>query len=64
MKILRFILVLGGLALIGYGLYSAFFVETTETISWGGARMSSQVLGMIGLGILAVIAGLFMRRRR
>ena len=64
MKILRIVLVVGGLALVGYGLYSAFFIETTESIEWGGAHLNNQVLGMVGVGLLATIAGLFMRRRR
>jgi uncharacterized membrane protein len=64
MKILRIVLVIGGLVLIGYGLYSAFFIETSETMEWGGARFNNQVLGMIGVGTLAALAGFFMTRRR
>ncbi len=64
MKILRIVLILGGLSLIGYGLYIAFFVESSETMKWSGVRLDNQLIGMIGVGLLAAVAGFFMRRRR
>ncbi|NNF31632.1 MAG: LPXTG cell wall anchor domain-containing protein [Flavobacteriaceae bacterium] len=64
MKILRFVLVFGGIALIGYGLYSLIGASNPETINGVEGTISQQVLGMLGIGILAILAGVFMRRRR
>ncbi|MCW5521031.1 hypothetical protein J1N09_14370 [Aureitalea sp. L0-47] len=64
MKILRIVLVVGGLALIGYGFYSGFFAETSEVMESGSSGLNNQVAGMIGVGLLASVAGLFMGRRR
>ena len=64
MKILRFVLVFGGIALIGYALYSLIGVSGSETMDGTEGWISDQVLGMFGIGILAIMAGVFMRRRR
>jgi hypothetical protein len=64
MKILRFTLVAGGIALIGYALYVSIDVSNTETMNWTETGMSQQILGMFGIGILAVLAGVFMKSRR
>lgn len=64
MKILRIVLILGGLSLVGYGLYTAFFSETAEALNSNSGGMNNQLIGMIGVGLLAAVAGFFMRRRR
>lgn len=64
MKILRFVLVFGGIALIGYALYSVIGVSNSETRIATEGWISEQVLGMFGIGILAILAGVFMGRRR
>ena len=64
MKILRFVLVVGGIALIGYSIYSTFDVSKTESMVWTGGKISNQLIGMLGIGILAILAGAFMKRRR
>ena len=67
MKILKLVLIIVGVALIGFGLYNAFVPQ--EVVSVGSLEVSSkegltnQLLGMIGLGVLALIAGAFMRKR-
>ena len=66
MKILRLILIVTGLALLFGGLYSVFISEGPLTI--GDTILvdetGNQSFGMIGLGLIAILAGLFMRRRR
>ena len=66
MKILRLILIITGLALLIGGFYSVFISEgplqigNTTIVDESG----NQSFGMIGLGLIAIIAGFFMRRRR
>ncbi|MBZ0326951.1 MAG: hypothetical protein K8F54_05055 [Altibacter sp.] len=68
MRILKIILVIVGIALIGFGLYSAFVPQ--EVLDIGPLEVSAkeglnnQTLGMIGLGVLALLAALFAKNRR
>ena len=67
MKILTTILVLVGLALIGFGLYNAFVPR--EVLDIGPIEvsakegMSTSTIAMIALGVIALLAGVFMRKR-
>jgi|TARA_R110000751_G_scaffold274415_1_gene375319 hypothetical protein len=68
MKILKLILVIVGVVLVGFGLYTAFVPQ--EVLDVGPIEvnakegLSNQTLGMIGLGVVALIAGAFLGRRK
>lgn len=68
MKILKSVLLAVGVVLIGFGLYNAFVPQ--EVLDVGPLEvsakegMSNQSLAMIGLGVLALIAGAFLKRRK
>ena len=68
MKILKLVLVIVGVTLILFGLYNAFMPQ--EVLSIGSFEVSSkegltnQTLGMIGLGVLALLAAIFAKNRR
>ena len=67
MKILRTVLIIVGIVLIGFGLYNAFVPQ--EVLDIGPLEvdakegMSNQTLAMIGLGVVALIAGAFIKNR-
>ena len=67
MKILTYILMIVGVVLIGFGLYNAFVPQ--EVVDIGPLEvdakegLSNQTMAMIGLGILALIAGALIRKR-
>lgn len=67
MKILRIVLILVGLVLIVFGLYSAFVPQ--QLVSIGPLEvnakegMTNQTLGMIGLGVISLIAGALLKNR-
>jgi len=67
MKILKIILIVVGLILILAGLYQAFVPQ--NVLSIGPLEVSakegfnSQTLAMIGLGVLALLAGAFIKKR-
>lgn len=67
MKILKIALLIVGVALVLLGLYQAFFPETV--FSFGPLEvtkqegLSNQTLGMIGIGVLALIGGAFIKNR-
>lgn len=67
MKILKTVLVVVGVVLISFGLYNAFVPQ--EVLDIGPLEvsakegLSNQSLAMIGLGVLALIAGAFMQKR-
>lgn len=67
MKILKIALLIVGVVLVVMGLYQAFFPETI--VSLGPLEvnktegLSNQVLGMIGIGVLALLAGAFIKNR-
>ena len=68
MKILKLVLVVVGVTLIAFGLYDAFVPQ--EVLSISSLEISSkegldnQTLGMIGLGVLALLAAIFAKNRR
>ena len=68
MKILKLILIIVGLILIGFGLYSAFVPQDVLDIGPlevnATEGLNTQTLGMIGLGVVALIAGAFLGRRK
>lgn len=67
MNILKIVLLIAGVILVGMGLYQAFFPETV--LSLGPLEvnktegLSNQTLGMIGIGILALLGGAFIKKR-
>lgn len=67
MKILKVVLLIAGVILIGMGLYQAFFPETI--VSLGPLEvnktegLSNQTLGMIGIGVLALLGSVFIKKR-
>ncbi|MFT5435403.1 MAG: ABC-type glycerol-3-phosphate transport system permease component [Ulvibacter sp.] len=68
MRILKLVLVIVGIVLIVFGLYNAFMPQ--EVLSIGTFEVSAedgltnQTLGMIGLGVLALLAAVFAKNRR
>jgi hypothetical protein len=67
MKILKIVLVVVGVVLIGFGLYNAFVPQEVLDIGLievsAKKGLSNQNLAMIGLGVLALVAGAFMQKR-
>ncbi|RMA57059.1 hypothetical protein [Ulvibacter antarcticus] len=67
MKILRTVLLIVGVVLIIFGLYNAFVPQ--EVLDIGPLEvsakegLSNQTLGMIGIGVLALIAGVFIKNK-
>ncbi|MCH2490650.1 MAG: hypothetical protein MK211_10925 [Flavobacteriales bacterium] len=68
MKVLKFVLLLVGVILIAVGLYNAFVPQQVLDIGpvevSAKEGLSNQTLGMIGLGVLALIAGVFIKNRK
>jgi len=68
MKVLKTVLLIVGVLLIAVGLYNAFVPQ--EVLDIGPLEvnakegLSNQTLGMIGLGLLALIAGALLKNRR
>ncbi|PKA83511.1 hypothetical protein ATE92_1666 [Ulvibacter sp. MAR_2010_11] len=68
MKILKTILLVVGIVLIALGLYNAFVPQ--EVVDIGPIEVSAkdglnnQTLGMIGLGVLALLAAVFVKNRK
>ncbi len=68
MKILKIVLLIVGVVLIVLGLYNAFVPQ--QIIDIGPLEVnakegiSNQTLGMIGLGVLALVAGAFIKNNR
>ncbi|MDC7996030.1 hypothetical protein [Altibacter sp. HG106] len=67
MKILKTVLVVVGLVLIAIGLYNAFVPQQVVDIGplevSAKEGLSNQTIAMIALGVLALLAGAFMRPR-
>ncbi|WP_347373119.1 hypothetical protein [Aequorivita sp. Q41] len=65
MKILKVVLLIVGIALIVYGFYSAFMPQKipNEEVFVVVEGLTNQTLGMIGIGILALIAGVLLKNR-
>ncbi|OAB79571.1 hypothetical protein [Cochleicola gelatinilyticus] len=68
MKVLKLVLIIAGVVLIVLGLYNAFVPQ--EVLDIGPLEvsakegLSNQTLGMIGLGVLALVAGAYLKNRR
>ena len=67
MKILKVALLIVGVALVIMGLYQAFFSETVVSVGPLEINktegLNSQTLGMIGIGVLALLGGAFIKKR-
>ncbi|MCB0465538.1 MAG: hypothetical protein KDC78_07670 [Aequorivita sp.] len=67
MKILKIVLLIVGVVLIIFGLYNAFVPK--EVLDIGPLEvnakegLSNQTLGMIGIGVLALLAGALLKNR-
>ncbi|MRT16485.1 hypothetical protein F3C99_05900 [Vitellibacter sp. q18] len=67
MKVLKIVLLIVGVVLIILGLYNAFVPQ--EVLDIGPLEvnakegLTNQTLGMIGIGVLALIAGMFIKNR-
>lgn len=59
MKILRFVLVAGGIILLVYGAMVSLLPQ------YGSIDQAdtNQTIGIFGMAVLAIIAGIFMKRR-
>jgi hypothetical protein len=68
MRILKIVLLIVGIILIATGLYNAFVPQ--QVLSVGSLEVSvkegldNQTLGMIGLGVLAILAAILTKNRR
>jgi hypothetical protein len=67
MKVLKTVLLLVGVVLIILGLYNAFVPQQVLDIGPlevnAKEGLNNQTLGMIGLGVLAIVAGAFLKNR-
>lgn len=67
MKILKIVLLIVGVVLIVFGLYNAFVPQTVLNLGPlevnAKEGMTNQTLGMIGIGVLALIAGALLKNR-
>ncbi|MCT8338615.1 hypothetical protein MG296_00985 [Flavobacteriaceae bacterium TK19130] len=66
MKILKLLFILGGIGLLGYGVYQFFSpseIDAYATTS-EGQDVVVQNIAMIVLGLLAIVAGLTIRSRK
>ena len=68
MKILKIVLLIVGVVLIVFGLYNAFvpqqFLDIGPLEVNAKEGLTNQTLGMIGIGVLALIAGSLLKNRR
>lgn len=68
MKILKMVLLIVGVVLIIFGLYNAFVPQTVVDIGPlevnAKEGLNNQTLGMIGIGILALLGGALLKNRR
>ncbi|MCG2419285.1 hypothetical protein K8089_09645 [Aequorivita sp. F47161] len=68
MKILKMVLLIVGVILIVFGLYNAFVPQQVLDIGPlevnAKEGITNQTLGMIGIGVLALIAGALLKNRR
>lgn len=68
MKVLKIVLLIVGIVLIVFGLYSAFVPQQVLDIGPlevnAKEGLTNQTLGMIGIGVLALIAGALLKNRR
>lgn len=68
MKILKIVLLIVGVVLIIFGLYNAFVPQSVIDIGPLQVNktdgLNNQTLGMIGIGVLALLAGALLKNRR
>ena len=68
MKILKMVLLIVGVILIIFGLYNAFVPQTVVDIGPLELNaiegLNNQTLGMIGIGVLALLGGALLKNRR
>lgn len=68
MKILKIVLLIVGVVLVILGLYNAFVPQQVLDIGPlevnAKEGLTNQTLGMIGIGVLALIAGALLKNRR
>jgi len=68
MKILKIVLLIVGVVLVVMGIYQAFVPQQVLNIGPlevnAKEGLSNQTLGMIGLGVVALIAGALLKNRR
>ena len=68
MKILKIVLLIVGVVLIIFGLYNAFVPQQVLDIGPlevnAKEGLTNQTLGMIGIGVFALIAGALLKNRR
>ncbi|MAP80001.1 MAG: hypothetical protein CL526_02815 [Aequorivita sp.] len=68
MKVLKFVLLIVGVVLIIFGLYNAFVPQQVLNIGPlevnAKEGLTNQTLGMIGIGVLALLAGALIKDRR
>ena len=67
MKILKTVLLIVGVVLIIFGLYNAFVPQSVVNIGPlevnAKEGLSNQTLGMIGIGVLALLGGALLKNR-
>lgn len=68
MKVLKMVLLIVGVVLIIFGLYNAFVPQSVVNIGPlevnAKEGLTNQTLGMIGIGVLALLAGALLKNRR
>jgi len=68
MKVLKIVLMIVGVVLLIFGLYNAFVPQTVLDIGpievSAEEGLTNQTIGMIGIGILAIIGGAMIKNRR
>ena len=68
MRILKLVLLVVGVILIAVGLYNAFVPRAILDIGFlevsAKEGVTNQTLGMIGLGVLAILAAVLAKNRR
>lgn len=68
MKVLKIVLLIVGVVLIIFGLYNAFVPQQVVDIGPlevnAKEGLTNQTLGMIGIGVLALVAGGLIKNRR
>ena len=68
MKILKLVLIIVGIVLVlmgflnALGLQKVFGIDAVEIVA--DEELNNQIFGMIGLGIIALIAGAFLNMKR
>ncbi|WP_310992704.1 hypothetical protein [Aequorivita marina] len=68
MKVLKTVLLIAGVVLIIFGLYNAFVPQSVVELGPLEVNktegLNNQTLGMIGIGVLALLGGALLKNRR